>query len=83
MFQSVESIASDSFDVRVPVSEWGDDKSFGASKEFILIFEIDVSDRDDTFVVIFDEVESRLLLPLEVTWRFDVHPDLMRFQHLQ
>ena len=58
---------------KAPVSEGRDDESFGAAEELVLVFEVDVSDADETLVHVVDEVEASLLQPLEIRRRFNVH----------
>ena len=60
-----------------PVSQWSDHQSLCAAKELVLINELYICDPYQTFVHILVEVEPTLFQPLEVRWRFDVHPNLI------
>ena len=59
-----------------PVSERCDDKPLGTSQELVHVAEVDVGDADDALVLVLFEVEARLLEPLEVEHRLDVHAHL-------
>ena len=61
-----------------PVSQRCDHQSFSATKKFILVDKIHVSNLDMTLIKIFLEVESALFQPFKVGNTFDVHLHLMR-----
>ena len=62
----------------VPVCERGDDKTLSASQELHLVDEVHVGDGDEAVVKVLFIVEARLLEPLKVRRRFDVHLHLER-----
>ena len=70
-----------------PVGKRRDDESLGAAEELVLILEVDIGDADETLIDVIEEVESRLLRPLEVGRRLDRQLALKRtmlsFQNTQ
>ena len=50
----------------LPVSEWGDDEALDAAQILVHVAEVDVCDGHSHLVVVFLEVEARLLEPLKV-----------------
>ena len=50
----------------IPVSKRGDTETLSTSKELILIHKVYISDRYNTLILIFQEIESRLFQPLKV-----------------
>ena len=63
-----------------PVSQRRDDESLCAPQELVHVAEVDVSDADDALVLVLAEIEARLLEPLEVEHRLDVHLHLRQQQ---
>jgi len=69
-------VAIEMWPLDTPVSEWGNDEPICASQELILIDGVHITDSNNTLVVILTEVETRLLQPLKVFRRLDLHPHL-------
>ena len=61
-----------------PVSQRCDHQSLSATKKFILVDEIHVSNLNMALIKIFLEVESALFQPFKVVDTFDVHLHLMK-----
>lgn len=65
----------------LPVSQWRNDKPFGAAQEFILVGEAHICDVDNHLVWVLIEVETTLLQPLKITGAFDMKPTLQGENH--
>ena len=50
----------------IPVSKRRDTETLSTSEELILIHKVYISDRYNTLILIFQEIESRLFQPLKV-----------------
>ena len=65
----------------VPVGERSDDESLCAPEELVLVLKVYVCDRDDGFICVLVEIKPRLLQPLKITSRLDVHSALEEQKH--
>lgn len=66
----------DSTDFTSPVSQWSNDKSFGAAQKFILVFKAHVCDVDEHLVPFLIKVEATLLQPLKISATSDIESAL-------
>ena len=60
----------------IPVGERSDDQPISTSEELVLVDGVDVAYDDEALVVVLAEVEPRLLQPLKVLRRLDLHTHL-------
>ena len=70
-----------------PVSKWSNHQPVRATNRLVHVGKVDVGDGDDAGVRVLVEVETRLLQPLKVIHRLDVHTYLQRktiikFKHM-
>lgn len=63
-------------DFTSPVSQWSNDESFGAAKEFVLVFKAHVCDVDKHLVPFLIKVEATLLQPLKISATSDIESAL-------
>lgn len=63
-------------DFNSPVSQWSNDKSFGAAQKFVLVFKAHVCNVDKHLVPFLIKVEATLLQPLKISTTSDIESAL-------